>query len=58
MAGFYNRVGVSESAQGSRPVAFSTGVKSAVRRTQPASLPPVELHREPVQAELAPDKVK
>ena len=30
MAGFYNRVGVSESAQGSRPVAFSTGAKSAL----------------------------
>jgi hypothetical protein len=42
MAGFYNRVGVSESAQGSRPVAFSTGVKTAVRRAQPASLPPVQ----------------
>jgi uncharacterized protein YjiS (DUF1127 family) len=30
MASLNDRAGVSESAQGSRPVAFSTGVKSAV----------------------------
>jgi uncharacterized protein YjiS (DUF1127 family) len=30
MASFNDRVGVSESAQGSQPVACSTGVKSAV----------------------------
>jgi uncharacterized protein YjiS (DUF1127 family) len=35
MVNFYSRAGVSESAQGSRPVAFSTDVKSAVRSVSP-----------------------
>jgi uncharacterized protein YjiS (DUF1127 family) len=38
MASFYDRAGVSKGARGSQPVAFSTGVKSAVGLVAPPTL--------------------
>jgi uncharacterized protein YjiS (DUF1127 family) len=38
MASFYDRAGIRESAQGSQPVAFSTGVKSALSLVAPTTL--------------------
>jgi hypothetical protein len=58
MAGFYNRVVLARALKVHGPSLFRPASRAQCAEPNRLLLPPVELHREPVQAELAPDKVK